>query len=348
MRKLRSLRFKSITNASTVGLAGACFVLSAGRCGAEVVAKELPEASVVNEVQTIKQADLMRLSKPFVVNGATRFDGWFVVSEKVIFKSGSQLIFTRQAQDKRRNFYIVTRELVSEDANAPGTITYEQPTVTSAPAKPGQGPTGAHAREDGHHGGQGSPGDVGAPGPKGFSAPALTITVMSVPSSGPAIDFRGAVGGEGGQGQKGGDGGNGAKGSPASQSMFDCKAGGGRGGNGGRGGIGGAGGAAGVGGDGGNVTIIAPAVLLPSLSQKFRVLVAGGPMGKPGAPGRGGNGGQPGPGGQEAKPYCGGGPSGDPGGVGPDGLAGQTTGGGTDGDFFVGAITPEMFNIIYK
>jgi hypothetical protein len=42
--------------------------------------KQINEASVVTEVQTIKQADLLRLSQPFVVDGLTRFDGWFIVS----------------------------------------------------------------------------------------------------------------------------------------------------------------------------------------------------------------------------------------------------------------------------
>jgi hypothetical protein len=310
--------------------------------------KELSEASVVNEVQTIKQADLLRLSKPYEVVGTTRFDGWFIVADKVVFKSGSQLIFSHQALQNRRNFFVVTKELVSEDANAPGLITYEQPANDTASAKPGQGPTGPHGAYDGQSGQQGGSGETGAVGPKGYSAPSITITVLSVPGSGPALDLRGGTGGEGGQGQRGGDGGVGAKGSPASQSMFDCKAGGGRGGNGGSGGTGGAGGQGGPGGDGGSVTIIAPAELLPSLTQKFRVLVAGGQGGRGGAPGPGGNSGPGGPGGQEAKPYCGGGPGGSPGAPGAGGSPGASGPPGTEGDFFVGAISQDLFAQIYK
>lgn len=310
--------------------------------------KELSEASVLNEAQTIKQAGLLKLSKPFEVVGVTRFDGWFVVADKVIFKPGSQLVFSRQALQNRRNFFIVANELISEDANSPGLITYEQPPVDTSPAKSGQGPSGAGGTSDGASGQPGFRGDTGTPGIKGFVAPAITITVMKVSGSGPAVDFRGGPGGVGGQGQRGGDGGAGRQGSPASQSMFDCKAGGGRGGNGGPGGMGGTGGVGGNGGDGGSVTIIGPAELLPSLSQKFRVLVSGGQQGKGGDPGPGGNGGGAGAGGQEAKPYCGGGSGGSGGGPGAPGMQGDWGTRGTDGDFFVGVITPALFDQISK
>ncbi|MGC0389241.1 hypothetical protein ABIF91_001595 [Bradyrhizobium sp. USDA 241] len=310
--------------------------------------KQLSEASVLNEAQTIKQAGLLKLAKPFEVSVNTRFDGWFIVADRVVFKSGSQLIFTRQALQNRRNFFIVANELVSEDSNSPGVITYEQAPVDAASAKPGQGPSGPPGAGDGDSGHQGGPGEPGNPGPKGFSAPALTITVMKVPGSGPAIDMRGGQGGEGGQGQKGGDGGAGRQGSPASLSMVDCKAGGGRGGNGGTGGTAGKGGVGGNGGDGGSVTIIAPPDLLPSLSQKFRVLVSGGQPGNGGPPGAGGNPGPAGAGGQEAKPYCGGGPGGSGGTPGATNARGDVGKPGVDGDFFVGAITPELFAQISK
>lgn len=308
----------------------------------------LPEAAVVQEAQTIKNADLLKLSKPFEVSGVTRFNGWFVVADKILFKSGAQLVFTQQALRDRRNFFLVTKELISEDNNAPGMITFERPAADRAPAKPGQAPSGTAGQSDGSNGSEGMPGEVGTTGPKGFTAPALTIIALSVPQSGPLIDFRGGPGGIGGQGQKGGDGGAGAKGSPASQSMFDCKAGGGKGGNGGAGGRGGNGGLGGQGGDGGTVTIIAPSVLLPSLTQKFRVLVSAGAGGAGGPGGLGGNAGAGGPGGQEARPYCGGGPGGSNGATGEAGTAGGTGPAGIDGDFFVGAISEELFAQIYN
>jgi len=310
--------------------------------------KELPEAAVVGELHTIRQADLPKLSKPFVVEGETRFDGWFVVADRIVFKSGARLVFTRQALERRRNFYIVAAEMSSEDGANPGTITYEPPPASTAPATPGQAPTGPHGPSDGASGGTGQSGQQGAEGGTGFAAPSLTVTVMKVATSGPTIDFRGGPGEQGGQGQKGGDGGVGRQGSPASSSLFDCKAGGGRGGDGGLGGRGGPGGRGGRGGPGGTVTIMSPADLLPSLSTKFRLLVSAGQPGQSGMPGEGGGGGPAGAGGQEAKPYCGGGDGGafkGPGQRGDPGLPGLA---GVDGDFLVGAITPEQFAYINK
>ena len=66
------------------------------------------------KAQTIKDADWLKLSKPYVVTGTTRFDGYFIVADKIIFKPGAQLIFTRQALKDRRNFFLVTKELLSE------------------------------------------------------------------------------------------------------------------------------------------------------------------------------------------------------------------------------------------
>lgn len=317
-------------------------------CIAQTNSKVLPEAEVVNEIQTIKEAGLLKLSKPFIVDGDTLFNGWFIVTNKIIFKSGARLSFSRQAQDRRRNFYIVAKEISSEDGNAPGMITYEHPPVGTAAPIAGQAPSGAPGRYDGDSGAAGQPGTKGAQGPKGYSAPSLTITVLSVPTSGPSADFRGGKGGQGGQGQKGGDGGAGAKGSPASQSMFDCKAGGGRGGDGGPGGPGGPAGNGGTGGDGGTVKIIAPAEMLPSLGEKFRVVVSGGQGGDPGAVGSGGIPGPGGPGGQDARPFCGGGSPGSGGAPGPEGSPGQAGPSGTDGDFLVGTITSDLFAQVYK
>lgn len=332
-----------------IGVASAgMLVATSFRVNAEdVKPRTLDELSVANQLQTIKQAGLLRINQPYVVDGLTRFNGWFIVADKVVFKSGSQLVFTKQALDGRRNFFIVAKELISEDNNSPGQITYERPNSLPASSTPGQAASGAQGAGDGSSGRQGATGNPGVNGDKGFSAPAITLTLLSVPNSGPSIDFRGAQGGEGGQGQKGGDGGAGAKGSPASQSMFDCKAGGGDGGAGGTGGTGGPGGMGGAGGDGGTVTIISPSDLLPSLTQKFRVQVAAGQGGKGGAPGVGGNGGAGGPGGQDARPYCGGGSGGPGGRTGGPGQPGATGPTGIDGDLFVGAITPALFAQVF-
>ncbi len=325
--------------------------LATTACGsafAQTRPKTLPEPDVVATVQDIQQANLLKLSQPLVIDKSYNFDGWFIVADKIIFKSGAKLVFSRQALDKRRIFYVVTKELISEDSASPGTITYDPPPSSGASAVAGQAPSGAPGGSDGASGSPGAPGAKGPDGPKGFTAPSLTLTVLSVPSSGVMIDFSGGVGGQGGKGQKGGDGGAGRQGSPASQSMFDCKAGGGRGGNGGSGGLGGAGGVGGPGGDGGTVKIIAPAGLLPSLTEKFRVVVSGGQPGSPGTPGDGGNPGAAGAGGQEAKPYCGGGSGGSSGSAGSAGVPGQAGVAGLPGDLLVGAITPEQFALINK
>lgn len=328
-------------------IAGALSFLAAAPVFAQEVARTLPEADVINQIQIIRDQDFIPLSRPLIIEGDYVFNGWFIVADRIVFKPGARLIFSRQAMEGRSNFFVVAREMVSEDPNAPGTITYERPAPNGAAALSGQAPTGRHATEDGSRGGVGSAGAQGNDGPRGFGAPTLTITVLSVPGSGPVIDFTGGLGGQGGQGQRGGDGGNGAKGTPASQSMFDCKAGGGRGGDGGQGGQGGVGGTGGQGGEGGTITVIAPADLLPSLSQKFRVVVAGGDGGAGGLPGPGGNGGAAGPGGQDARPYCGGGSAGNPGAAGGEGRPGSSGQTGVHGDFFVGEITAEMFEQVY-
>jgi hypothetical protein len=310
--------------------------------------KILPEAEIVNELRAIGQADLPKLSGPLVVDGNMLFNGGFIAADKVVFRSGAKLIFSLQAQDRRRNFYIVTKEISSEDANAPGIITYEQPPATIAAPTAGRAPSGAAGWHEGISGAPGQPGSKGTQGPKGNAAPSLTITVLSVSAPGPSIDFRGGPGGKGGRGQKGGDGGPGAKGSPASRSLFDCVSGAGSGGNGGPGGPGGPGGDGGIGGDGGTVKIIASAELLPSLSQKLRVVVSGGPGGSPGDGGNGGYPGAGGPGGQDARPYCRGGPVGSAGAAGERGPIGEPGGQGVEGDYLVGAITPELFTRVYK
>ncbi|RVG01809.1 hypothetical protein CN230_31305, partial [Sinorhizobium meliloti] len=179
--------------------------------------KNMNEAEVIGEVQTIKQSDLIKLSKPLVVDGDMLFDGWFIVSDQIIFKPGSRLTFSRQAQEKRLNFFIVAKEIRNEDQNNPGLITYEQPQTGTAPPTAGQAPSGAAGPGDGDHGRQGQPGEKGIKGAKGNTAPSLTITVLNVPGPGAMIDFKGGQGGKGGQGQKGGDGGRGHQGSPASQ-----------------------------------------------------------------------------------------------------------------------------------
>lgn len=310
-------------------------------------AKVIPEVEAANTIRDIKGFDLIKTGD-VIIDKDMLFNGWFIKADKVVFKSGAKLIFSRQAQESRRNFFIVAKELVSEDASAPGIITYAAAGTSDAEPAQGQAATGPHAAFDDNPGGPGQPGQQGPSGPLGYAAPSLTVVALNVPQSGVRIEFAGQKGGKGGQGQRGGDGGNGAKGHPATISMVDCKNGAGDGGVGGPGGPGGTGGIGGRGGNGGNVTLIAPIDLLPSLTQKMRVIVSGGPGGDPGEGGPGGKGGLGGPRGAKALPYCkDDGRDGSPGAAGPGGGKGNPGGSGIDGDFFVGGITPDAFSRIY-
>jgi hypothetical protein len=117
------------------------FGILAPMAGAQVASKKIiSEAETLNTLHTIKEADLLKTSEPVTIDGTKLFDGWFIVTDKLIFKSGAKLIFSRQAQDARRIFFIVAKEIVSEDASSPGLISYEQPPVAAAGVTGGQAP----------------------------------------------------------------------------------------------------------------------------------------------------------------------------------------------------------------
>jgi len=292
-----------------------------------------------------KVADLKQVlpvpASGYVVNGVTRFDGWFLKADRLIFKKGATLMFTRQALASRRVFFIVAKSIEVEDPSAPGRITWEENPTAGAGATAGQAGTGAV------NGGAGQPGAPGNDGPAGESTPSIQIAVLKFTGSGPSLDLQGQPGGTGGQGQKGGSGGPGSAGESASQSAFDCRRGAGNGGKGGPGGPGGVGGAPGRGGNGGTVTILSTADMMSTISTRVRVLVSGGVAGQPGAGGPGGDGGPGGPGGAQQLPWCRGdgsqGAVGDHGRDGPPGTADAGTRRGADGDFLLGAITADAF-----
>jgi hypothetical protein len=309
--------------------------------------KNLQPGDVATILLQIKQTTIPTIpAADYVVTGNQKFDGWFLKANHLIFKKNATLVFSRTSLQSRRLFYIVAQEVDMEDNSAPGTIAWEQPPTSTAPASSGQAATGAYPSGAGH------PGDIGNPGPTGESAPTLYFTVLTIPGSGPKIDFRGQAGGIGGQGQKGGSGAAGGGGASAAQNLFNCMHGAGNGGDGGQGGPGGPGGNPGAGGNGGAVTILSGANLLPALTSRVRVLISGGVAGQPGSGGPGGDGGPGGPGGAQQLPYCqGNGANGRAGGPGTQGPAGQADNGalkGTDGDVLVGAITPADFtNFVY-
>jgi hypothetical protein len=309
----------------------------------EKAARTLQPAEINAALQSGKEIKDVSGGGDFVVSGNKKFNGWFLKADRVIFESGATLTFSKQAQGLRPNFFIVTKELVVRDPNSPGKITWERGDVAIPPSASGQAANGPDGPGDNNAGGTGAGGAQGNHGYDGFAAPGLTLIVMSVPSSGPFVEFTGQEAGQGGQGQKGGTGGHGHAGNPASQSVFDCKRGGGNGGSGGTGGPGGTGGDGGTGGTGGTISIISRAELLPSLTQKFRVHIAGGRGGEPGPGGSGGDGGPGGAGGTDAQPHCNGGNGGPGGGTGAPGVAGKTGPNGNEGDFLVGSISPEQF-----
>lgn len=236
----------------------------------------LQGGDVAPKVADLKQVLPVQASD-YVVRGVTRFDGWFLKANRLIFKKGATLMFTRQALASRRVFFIVAKSIEVEDPSAPGRVTWEENPTAEAGAAAGQAGTGAV------NGGAGQPGAPGNDGPTGESAPSIQIAVFKFTGSGPTLEFQGQLGGTGGQGQEGGSGGPGSAGESASQSAFDCRRGAGNGGKGGAGGPGGVGGAPGRGGNGGTVTILSTADMLSTINTRVRVLVSGGVAGQPGA-----------------------------------------------------------------
>ncbi|GLK86385.1 hypothetical protein GCM10017653_44550 [Ancylobacter defluvii] len=315
----------------------------------EIKSTEMDDLSRASAIQDIKNSgDISEPLKIVTISGNRLFDGYYLQAERIVFKSGSTLTFSKKALASRNNLFLVAKEIVSEDAANPGTITYERAVNLPTPAMPGQAPTG-RAGTHRQAGGQGLPGDQGVAGEPGSAAPALTITVLQMPGSGPIIDIRGGNGGNGGQGQKGGDGGSGGSGDNASQNCCNCVRGAENGYPGGQGGSGGPGGLGGPGGNGGTLTLLAPSEAVSVFLQKFRPLVSAAQPGGAGSGGPGGNGGPGGSGGADARPWCVG--SGSQGGLGPIGPGGQpgTKGAsGIDGDIFVAAISTEQFGKLYK
>lgn len=310
---------------------------------------KLQPLDLAEPVRIAKDVVSMSVEKPkdYVVRGTEQFDGWFLQADRLIFESGAHLVFSQTAQSKRNSFFIVAREVIIKDQNKPGMITWERGAITGEPSTVGQAETGTHATADDSGGGAGHTGRQGNPGYPGNNAPSLTLFVKQCPASGLEINFRGQDGGKGGKGQKGGNGGNGAKGHPASQNMFTCTNGAGNGGPGGTGGHGGKGGVGGTGGKGGAVTLVSLTDHLPTLTQRFRVVVTGGLGGPGGDGGVGGGGGNEGPGGEQALPWCqGNGSDGSPGPAGGNGPSGDPGMMGIEGDMFLGAIPEQKLNEI--
>jgi hypothetical protein len=304
--------------------------------------KWLQPADVKFDAKTIKQSAIVPVTPgDYVVQGETRFNGWFLSAERIIFKPDSKLIFTRQALDARPNLFIIAKEVLTEDQQHPGTVTWERPTLGAAP----ESGTAVAGTDNGGHesiqGGNGQAGKMGIAGSPGHDAPSITLVTLSV--KGPAfVDLVGMPGGAGGKGQTGGRGGGGGYGNPASAGPIDCHRGAGNGGRGGDGGAGGAGGPSGDGGRGGVFTLITSDDNVASATRLLKVDTAGGqPGAEPGDGGDPGAGGSGGHRGQEAQPWCkDDGHDGLPGNAGSPGSRGGLGAPGKSGDQFVGAMTP--------
>jgi hypothetical protein len=306
--------------------------------------KQLAPADAASILHDIRQADYPPTENDEVVEGTRLFNGWFFKARKITFKKGATLVFSKQAWSNRGVLYVVAQQIISEDSNQPGSITWERSSQAPAVASSGQAATGSYP------GGNGAPGAIGLTGVSGEGAPSLTIAVLSMPDSGPKIDLQGQQGGQGGQGQKGGSGGTGSQGESASQNAFNCNHGAGNGGTGGTGGVGGGGGQGGRGGSGGTFTLVSTAQNLSGLMARFRVLLSGGQPGNGGTGGQGGEGGPGGPGGQQQLPYCrGDGSPGAPGSRGSDGASWTAAANdlnqlkGRDGDFLSAAVGNDDF-----
>jgi hypothetical protein len=307
--------------------------------------KPIGPADLNSLLHDIKQADYRATDQDEVIDGTRVFNGWFFKARKLTFKKGATLVFSKQAWTSRGVLFIVAKQIESEDAGDPGTITWERDPQGSPAQSAGQAATGAFP------GGGGAAGAEGTTGSSGESAPSITIAVLAVAGSGPKIDLEGQQGGQGGQGQKGGSGGAGAGGGSASQNAFNCNHGAENGHVGGPGGTGGVGGRGGRGGAGGTFSLISTNQNLPGLMTRFRVLFSGGQPGAGGSGGQGGDGGPGGPGGAQQLPYCrGDGSPGPTGSRGADGTAWSPSPDdlrllkGRDGDFLTGGTSVADFN----
>lgn len=291
---------------------------------------------------------------PRVIPGVLTIDGqriWnspTLAAQKIVFKPGASLIFSADVLRQRRNLFIFANQIVSDDQEHPGTITWQKSTPDAPPPLGTASPGADNGAIEGLPGGNGVNGRVGTGGTGGRQGPDLTITAKSI-SPALVVDLLGGNGGPGGTGENGGRGGGGGKGNPASQNVANCNRGAGDGERGGTGGSGGPGGSGGSGGDGGSFTMVVPDDQIAVVTRILQVKLGAGTPGGGGQSGAGGGGGPGGPGGQESRPYCRGngsqGPTGGGNGGGPAGPQGAQ---GQAGTYFVGGLNPNDIDQLLK
>lgn len=335
-----------IANAAVVAatlMVGSCATVSTPKAGVSPDVRVLQQSELSNVVATVKQEVVSPSTyREYIVEGDRRFDGWALSADRLVFKPGSRLVFTREALNSRPSIFIFAREIRSESQESPGKVSWERPSLM-----PPQDAGAASAGEDNGArvdvpGGAGGAGRQGNNGEAGLRAPDLTIVADAIKSP-LIVDLSGQDGGPGGKGQNGGRGGGGGRGHDASQSMLGCIHGANSGASGGNGGTGGKGGTSGSGGRGGIFTLIASSDNLGAASRLIKVDVSGGRPGAVGGPGGdGGAGGPGGPGGAQQLPFCqGNGHQGLPGSYGQNGPSGDIGEMGMNGDYFVGGLSSE-------
>jgi hypothetical protein len=301
-----------------------------------------PEAQ--NKLVEAAQARPPVIVGDFRVEGQRVYNAPVLAARRVIFAPGSSLIFSQQVLTTRRNLFVFAQEIVSENAEQPGTVTWEQ-TAPASPPPMGTAPAGAdNGGREGATGGAGQNGRQGAPGGAGSPGPDLTIVALKLAPT-LKINLSGGPGDSGGVGENGGRGGGGGYGRSASQNAFNCSHGANDGAPGGGGGNGGPGGPGGASGAGGVFTLVTPSDQVPVITRILQVNLGPGTPGQGGAGGAGGQGGPGGAGGAQSLPYCrgngaqgGGGASGANAGPGPVGSQGAA------GTYFVGGLSPDDLN----
>ena len=115
----------------------------------------------------------------------TGWDSWYLGADRLIFEPGARLIFSRTALSKRQSVFIGANSIVTNDDDAPGTITWESYTPSPEPDAAGEAASG---RDNGSAGVAGNPGN---PGQGSAAAPELTLFVAAIPNVGPVIEFAG-------------------------------------------------------------------------------------------------------------------------------------------------------------
>lgn len=319
--------------------------LLVGECFAQPTV--VPASQVASELGEVRNVvTVLGLGDEVVIEGTKKWDGFILTANKLVFKPGAKLVFTEQARNARPALVVAVREIVNEDQQQPGRITWERAKNAGAGGDlSGEGGAGSNGGDrSGGTGGAGGDGATGRRGAKGADAPSIIVVCPKAPTHGGIIvDFRGQHGGTGGEGQKGGTGGKGGSGRPASQGAFDCRSGAGNGGRGGKGGNGGKGGTGGNGGEGGTITWVCETDNVSAISNAFAFEIGGGNGGSGGEGGAKGRGGDGGAGGQEARPYCrGNGSTGSRGPNGEGGPQGANGAGGNDGAVLYSQLTSEQ------